>query len=72
MELGCHTFSFGHYHQAPGASCSILVLSLVLFNAIPILLIYEFFIYLSPLMFLLLLAVTVIEFNNNLLRSLYR
>ena len=35
-----HTFSFGHYHQAPGASCSILyailVLSLVLFNAIPI------------------------------------
>ena len=29
-----YTFSFGHYHQAPGASCSILyilVLSLVLF-----------------------------------------
>ena len=20
----CHTFSFGHYHQAPGASCGIL------------------------------------------------
>ena len=30
----CHTFSFGHYHQVPGASCGILyilVLSLVLF-----------------------------------------
>ena len=30
----CHTFSFSHYHQAPGASCSILyilVLSLVIF-----------------------------------------
>ena len=27
----------------------------------------KFFIYLSPFIFLLLLAVTVIEFNNNLL-----
>ena len=34
MDQRCHTFSFGHYHQAPGASCSILyilVLSLVIF-----------------------------------------
>ena len=34
MDERCHTFSFGHYHQAPGASCGILyilVLSLVLF-----------------------------------------
>ena len=34
MDQRCHTFSFGHYHQVPGASCGILyilVLSLVLF-----------------------------------------
>ena len=34
MDQRCHTFSFGHYPQAPGASCGILyirVLSLVLF-----------------------------------------
>ena len=34
MDQRCHTFSFGHYHQVPGASCSILyilVLSLVIF-----------------------------------------
>ena len=34
MDQRSHTFSFGHYHQAPGASCGklyILVLSLVLF-----------------------------------------
>ena len=34
MDQRCHTFSFGHYHQAPGALCGILyilVLSLVLF-----------------------------------------
>ena len=34
MDQRCHTFSFGHYHQAPGASCVILyilVLSLVHF-----------------------------------------
>ena len=34
MDQRCHTFSFRHYHQAPGASCGILyilVLSLVLF-----------------------------------------
>ena len=34
MDQRCHTFSFGHYHQASGASCGILyilVLSLVLF-----------------------------------------
>ena len=24
MDQRCHTFSFGHYHQAPGASCGIL------------------------------------------------
>ena len=34
MDQRCHTFSFPHYHQAAGASCSILyilVLSLVIF-----------------------------------------
>ena len=34
MDQRCHTFSFGHYHQVPGASCGILyilVLSLVIF-----------------------------------------
>ena len=32
MDQRCHTFSFGHYHRAPGASCGILyilVLSLM-------------------------------------------
>ena len=24
MDQRCHTFLFGHYHQAPGASCGIL------------------------------------------------
>ena len=46
MDQRCHTLSFGHYHQVPGASCSILyivVLSLVIFH-IPIpFLIYEIF-----------------------------
>ena len=48
MDQRCHTFLFGHYHQAPGASCGILyilVLSLVLFMQslyIPFL-IYEIF-----------------------------
>ena len=48
MDQRCHTFSFGHYHQVPGASCSILyilVLSLVIFmqsQYIPFL-IYGFF-----------------------------
>ena len=49
MHQRCHTFSFGHYHQVPGASCSILyilVLSLVIFMQsllyIPFL-IYEIF-----------------------------
>ena len=35
----CHTFSFGHYHQAPGASCGILYypgLASCPFYAIPI------------------------------------
>ena len=53
------TFSFGHYHQARRASCSILyilVLSLVI----------------SPFIFLLLLAVRVIERNNNFLCSLHQ
>ena len=33
----CHTFSFGHYHQVPGASCSILyilVLSLIFMQSL--------------------------------------
>ena len=33
MDQRCHTFSFGHYHQVPGASCSILYI-LVLFLVI--------------------------------------
>ena len=40
MDQQCHTFSFGHYHQAPGASCGILyilVLSLVRNPYIPFL-----------------------------------
>ena len=41
------TFSFGHYHQVPGASCSILyilVLSLVIFmQSLYPFLIYEIF-----------------------------
>ena len=28
MDQRCHTFSFGHYHQAPGASCCIYCISL--------------------------------------------
>ena len=47
MDQRCHTFSFGHYHQAPGASCGILyilVLSLVLFmQSLYPFLIYEIF-----------------------------
>ena len=47
MDQRYHTFSFGHYHQAPGASCSILyvlVLSLVLlYNPYIPFLIYEIF-----------------------------
>ena len=48
MDQRCHTFSFGHYHQVPGASFGILyilVLSLVIFmqSLYPILIIYEIF-----------------------------
>ena len=47
MDQRCHTFSFGHYHQVPGASCGILyilVLSLVLFmQSLYPFLIYEIF-----------------------------
>ena len=49
MDQRCHTFSFGHYHQAPGASCGILYhpgLVSYPFYAIPIIipfLIYEIF-----------------------------
>ena len=47
MDQRCHTFLFGHYHQAPGASCGILyilVLSLVLFmQSLYPFLIYEIF-----------------------------
>ena len=47
------TFSFGRYHQAPGASCSILyilVLSLVIFMQ-SLYTLSKFFIYLSPFIF---------------------
>ena len=54
-------------HQAPGASCgilSVLVLSLVLFmQSLYTLYNLKCFIYLCPLIFLLLLSVTVIESN---------
>ena len=30
MDQRCHTFSFGHYHQVPGASCGILSQSYLL------------------------------------------
>ena len=49
MDQRCHTFSFGHYHQAPGASCGILYYPGLVscpFYAIPIIipfLIYEIF-----------------------------
>ena len=57
--------SFGHYHQAPGASCGILyilVLSLVLFmqSLYPL---SEIFHLLVSFSFSLLLAVRVIECN---------
>ena len=45
MDQSGHTFSFGHYHQVPGASCGILyilVVSLVRNPYIPFL-IYEIF-----------------------------
>ena len=71
----CHTFSFGHYHQAPGASCSILyilVLSLVIFMQFLYItfLIYKIFHLLVSFHFLLVLAVRLIERNNFLVWSL--
>ena len=45
MDQRCHTFSFGHYHQAPGASCSISLSCLLSFLCNPYIpfLIYKIF-----------------------------
>ena len=43
MDQRGHTFSFGHYHQAPGASCGILYILVFLCNSYIPFLIYETF-----------------------------